>query len=56
MIFWFILIFVISFVFALKSMSDFQVPKEIRRFLDIKNIKGSIIFFKDKPKHYKIKN
>lgn len=56
MIFWFILIFIFSFILALRSMKDFQVPKEIEKFLTIRRIKGSIIFFKNKPKHYKLKN
>ncbi|MCS6956679.1 MAG: hypothetical protein NZM02_02430 [Patescibacteria group bacterium] len=52
MIFWFFLIFVISFVLAFKSMSDFQIPKEIKKIIDLKKIRGTIIFFKGKIKHY----
>jgi len=53
MIWIFVIIFFISFILALRSMDDFQVPKEIRRILDSKRIKGTILFFKGKKtKHY----
>lgn len=53
MLFWFLLILILSFILALRSMSDFKVPKEIRRIIDSKKIRGTIIFFKGKIKHYK---
>ncbi len=53
MFIWFLLIFILSFILAWRSMSDFQVPKEIRRLIDTKKIKGTIIFFRGKIKHYK---
>lgn len=52
MILWFFIIFVISFILAIRSMSDFDIPKEIKYLLDSKRIKGTIVFFRDKIKHY----
>lgn len=52
MIWIFILIFIISFFIAFRSMSDFDIPKEIKHFLTSKKIKGTIVFFKGKTKHY----
>ncbi|KKP67006.1 MAG: hypothetical protein UR63_C0025G0013, partial [Candidatus Roizmanbacteria bacterium GW2011_GWC2_35_12] len=37
---------------ALRSMKDFGVPKEIKRLLDRKKAKGTIIFSKKKMIHY----
>jgi len=48
----FIVIFVISLVLAFRSMKDFEIPKEIRKLINLKNKKGSIVFFKNKVKHY----
>ncbi|MCX7956220.1 MAG: hypothetical protein N2593_03925 [Patescibacteria group bacterium] len=50
--FWFFLIFLISFFLALRSMNDFNIPYEIKKILNSKKIKGTIIFFKNKIKHY----
>jgi len=33
-------------------MRDFEVPKEIRGLVDFKGKKGTIVFFKNKIKHY----
>jgi len=33
-------------------MSDFNLPKEILRFIDQKKIKGTIVFLKNKIIHY----
>lgn len=52
MILIFVLIFILSFIIALRSMTDFDIPKEIKHFLAAKKIKGTIIFFKGKTKHY----
>jgi len=49
----FVLIFFISLILALRSMKDFDAPREIKRIIDINNLKGSIVFFKNKIKHYK---
>jgi len=46
------LIFAVSVIFAVRSMGDFDMPKELRRFVDSKRIKGTIIFLKGKIKHY----
>ena len=48
----FVLIILISFVAALFSMGDLQMPEEISRFISRKKIRGSIIILKDKIKHY----
>lgn len=52
MIFWFLIIFIVSFVLALLSMKDFDPPKEIKYFFDAKKIKGTILFLKEKIMHY----
>ncbi len=52
MIIIFLVIAVISFLIALRSMKDFSIPQEIKRLLTNKKIKGTIIFFKNKTKHY----
>lgn len=39
----------------MQSMKDFHVPKEIKKLLNNKKIKGSIVFFKDKTRHYSAK-
>lgn len=52
MILIFVLIFIFSFFIAFRSMTDFDIPKEIKDFLSAKRIKGTIIFFKGKIKHY----
>ncbi len=46
-------ILVISFVWALVSMKDMGVPEEIAKLINVRRIKGTIVFFKDKKvKHY----
>ncbi|MGB9883628.1 MAG: hypothetical protein ACPLRN_03930 [Microgenomates group bacterium] len=52
MIVWFILIFLVSVFLAWQSMSDFQLPKEIKSLLKKRKIKGRIVFFKNKIKHF----
>ncbi len=52
MFIWFLIIFFISLILAIRSMKDFNIPKEIKYLLDSKKIKGTIIFFKEKIKHY----
>ncbi len=51
-VYYLIIIFFVSFFLALRSMKDFQLPKEIKRILDQKKIKGRIIFFKDKIRRF----
>lgn len=53
MLIWFLIIFLISFFLAWRSMSDFQLPKEIKYFFDVRKIKGRIVFFKNKIEHYR---
>lgn len=45
-------IFFISLLLALQSMKDFDVPAEIKTLFSIKKLKGTIVFFKNKVKHY----
>ena len=52
MIFVFFLISIISFVLTWRSMRDFNLPKELKDLLNARKIKGTIIFFKNKVKHY----
>ena len=47
------LILILSFILALRSMRDFGVPKEVRKLFRINKIQGTIMFFKEKVKHYK---
>ncbi|MFA5770564.1 MAG: hypothetical protein WC894_03675 [Patescibacteria group bacterium] len=51
----FIIILVLSFIFALHSMKDFNVPAEIKRLVQGKKVGGKIIFFKNKVVHYRAK-
>lgn len=53
MIYIFVIILILSFLLALRSMKDFQIPQEIKHFLLTKKIKGTIIFFKNKIVHYR---
>jgi len=46
------LIISISILLAYSSMKDFDVPKEVKKRIRSKKIKGTIVFFKDKPRHY----
>ncbi len=47
----FSVILFISFLLGLRSMKDFDGGQEVRRFVRKKK-KGTIVFFKDKVKHY----
>ncbi len=47
-----VILFLVSFVLAWISMKDFHIPKEIRKMLSMRKMKGSIVFFKDKVEHY----
>ncbi len=46
------IILVASFLLALRSMSDFHVPKELKKILNRRKIQGTFVFFKDKVEHY----
>ena len=48
-----ILILILSFILAVRSMADFEIPKEVRRLLKINKVKGTIMFLKGKVKHYR---
>ncbi len=52
MILYFTIIFFISFALAYSSMQDFGVNKKIKRFIDERRLRGSIVFFGKKVKHY----
>lgn len=55
MLFTLILILVLSFIFALRSMKDFNVPSEINNLIQGKKVRGKIVFFKNKIVHYRVK-
>ena len=55
MFFTFIIIFIVAFVLALRSMKDFNVPAEINRLVQGKKVQGKIVFFKNKVVHYRAK-
>lgn len=47
-----LLIFLISFILALRSMGDFKTPEIIKHVIESKRLKGTIVFFKDEVKRY----
>lgn len=49
----FLLILVLSFILALSSMKDFNVPAEINRLVQGKKVRGKIVFFKNKVVNYR---
>lgn len=49
----FIGLFLISLILAWQSMTDYKAPKFIKKFFSVKKIQGSLVFFKDKIKHYR---
>lgn len=52
----FVIILVLSFILALRSMKDFNIPAEINRLVQGKKVRGKIIFFKNKVVHYRTKH
>jgi len=44
----FIFLFIVSFIAALRSMKDFSIPREVNTVLNSKQLRGTIVFFKDK--------
>ncbi|PJC83204.1 hypothetical protein CO006_00610 [Candidatus Roizmanbacteria bacterium CG_4_8_14_3_um_filter_35_14] len=46
----FLVILIISFILALRSMKDFDMPNEIKKLLQNQKIRGTIIFLKDKSR------
>jgi len=48
----FILLFLISFLWALWSMRDFGLPKEILNLINRLKLRGTILFLKKKVIHY----
>lgn len=55
MIYVFGALLLISVILAVRSMKDFEIPKEINRMISSRNLKGTIVFFKNKPTHYSSK-
>lgn len=47
-----LLILVLAFILALKSMKDFDVPGEIKKMISARKMKGTIILTKKKAIHY----
>lgn len=52
MIAYILIILVVSFILAFRSMKDMEVPPELKHLASIKKFTGRIVFFKDKVKHY----
>jgi hypothetical protein len=48
-----VIILVFSFILALSSMKDFNIPSEINRLVQGKKVRGKIVFFKNKVIHYR---
>ncbi len=48
----FFVILIVSFLLALRSMRDFDVPVEIRKQLSLRRIRGRFVFFRDAIHHY----
>lgn len=44
----------LSLTLAIRSMKDFEVPREVSRIIRSRK-RGSIVFFKDKIRHYSSK-
>lgn len=49
----FLLIFVISLIMAIVSMGDIHFADQVRKNIQKRKIKGTIVFFKDKITHFK---
>jgi hypothetical protein len=47
-----LIILVVSFILALRSMSDINFGDELEKFFQRRKIKGSIVFFDGKVEHY----
>ena len=53
----FVVLFIIAFIMAWRSMKDFHLPEEISKLINSRKIRGSIVFFKDKKvEHYSSKS
>ena len=52
MFFIFLLILILAFIFAFRSMKDFDVPGEIKKMISARKMKGTIILSKKKTIHY----
>lgn len=46
------LLLLVSFIAAFRSMKDFDIPHEVRSMMNSKQVKGTIVFFKNKIMHY----
>ena len=49
----FIAILILSFILAIRSMNDLNVPKEVSRIVTRRKVRGTIVVFKNKVKHFK---
>ena len=47
-----VLIAVVSIALAVRSMKDFETPKEVPQHTGNKKMKGTILIMKDKISHY----
>ncbi len=48
-----LVLFLISFLLALRSMRDFRLPAELQHMLNARKVKGTIVFLRNKIVHYK---
>ncbi|MBI3620189.1 hypothetical protein HY214_03555 [Candidatus Roizmanbacteria bacterium] len=48
----FLLLLAFSLLSAVWSMGDWDVPDEIKRIINMRKLRGTIVFFKNKVKHY----
>ncbi len=47
-----VILFIVSLFLAIRSMKDVGFSQEIERSIRKNKIKGTIVFFKDRIKHY----
>jgi hypothetical protein len=47
-----IILLIIAFLMAFGSMKDIGFASEIRKFIEKRKVKGSIVFFEKEVKHY----
>lgn len=47
-----LVLFVLAFIIALYSMRDFEIVSYLRKSIERKKKRGSIVFFNDRVEHY----
>lgn len=48
-------IFIVSLILAKRSMKDLETPHEVRRIVERRKIRGTVVFTKGAVKHYRPK-